>query len=119
MITEWTTLLTCSSCLGQSSFLSHIIILSAVYPHNNNHIFSISFILYTHTLFLINLYATSGRNAPDTTANAKDIELETPRGNGRWYSRTAHVERRRDLNGEPTSASALMQAHITGEDDDE
>lgn len=71
---------------------------------------SIAFLLYTHIVFLITLYATSGRNAPDAPPTMKDggararsrahapgaIELTaTPtasRARGAWYSRVRTEE---------------------------
>lgn len=70
-------------------------------PHHNPQ--SIAFLLYTHIVFLITLYATSGRNASDAPPIMKDgrtraparalgaIELTaTPTrtaSQGAWYSR--------------------------------
>ena len=61
---------------------------------------SIAFLLYTHIVFLITLYATSGRNASDAPPMMKDggararahapgaIELmATPTASRAWYSR--------------------------------
>jgi hypothetical protein len=60
---------------------------------------SIAFLLYTHIVFLITLYSTSGRNGSDAPPITKDgrarapgaIELTaTPTGaasQGAWYSR--------------------------------
>ncbi|KAI9440867.1 hypothetical protein H4582DRAFT_1939818 [Lactarius indigo] len=71
--------------------------------------FSIAFLLYAHIVFLVTLYATSGRNAPDA-APMKDtssgaIELTaahtTPRGG--WYSRVRSEE----------------PMHVIGNDEDE
>ena len=61
--------------------------------------YSIAFLLYAHIVFLITLYATSGRNAPDA-APMKDtssgaIELTatpTTRRGGGWYSRVRSEE---------------------------
>ncbi|KAF8549382.1 hypothetical protein OG21DRAFT_1515265, partial [Imleria badia] len=57
--------------------------------------YSLAFLLYLFTLFLINLYATSGRNA-DTSTHAPDdvfsapsngeIELTSPRDASKWYA---------------------------------
>jgi hypothetical protein len=74
-----------------------------------------AFLLYTHVLFLITLYATSGRNATSDASSTKDgagaIEL-TPRprtaaspSRRAWYSRLR------------TEESAEM--HIIGNDEDE
>ncbi|KAI0065516.1 hypothetical protein BV25DRAFT_1821953 [Artomyces pyxidatus] len=70
--------------------------------------FSIAFLLYTHILFLINLYATSGRNAPDADPHIKDasgaIELATPT-TGRW---TGYAP----VRNEPV-------AHVIGDDEED
>ncbi|KAF8141426.1 hypothetical protein EV363DRAFT_1578682 [Boletus edulis] len=57
--------------------------------------YSVAFVLYLFTLFLINLYATSGRNA-DTPTHTNDvvfsaslngeIELTSPRDASKWYA---------------------------------
>lgn len=54
-----------------------------------------AFLLYLFTIFLINLYATSGRNADasrhtddvifSAPANA-EIELTSPRDSSKWYA---------------------------------
>jgi hypothetical protein len=73
-----------------------------------------AFLLYTHVLFLITLYATSGRNATSDASSTKDgagaIELTpTPRtassSQRAWYSRVR------------TEEPAHM--HIIGNDEDE
>ncbi|KAF8825530.1 hypothetical protein HHX47_DHR6000029 [Lentinula edodes] len=84
--------------------------------------FCISFILYLVTVSLINLYATSGRNASsfhsrthpsgydDTVVGG--IELRTPlsaSAANKWYARVP------SRSGEPVRE----QQHILGEDDDE
>ncbi|GAW07195.1 integral membrane protein [Lentinula edodes] len=84
--------------------------------------FCISFILYLVTVSLINLYATSGRNASsfhsrthpsgydDTVVGG--IELRTPlsaSAANKWYARVP------SRSGEPVQE----QQHILGEDDDE
>ncbi|KAH9964406.1 hypothetical protein BJV74DRAFT_870509 [Russula compacta] len=75
--------------------------------------FSIAFLLYTHIVFLITLYATSGRNAsdappmkPDDAASSGAIELAaTPRtttrtaSRGAWYSRVRTEEPERHVIG--------------------
>ncbi|KAA1470261.1 hypothetical protein DENSPDRAFT_774306 [Dentipellis sp. KUC8613] len=85
--------------------------------------FSIAFLLYTHILFLINLYSTSGRNAPDAASNVKDvgaIELTTPTtSTGRWYSRLPNGHGRNDsLAAEPTNP-LMNSAHVIGEEEEE
>ena len=57
--------------------------------------YSLAFLLYLFTIFLINLYATSGKNA-DTSMHAPDvvfsappngeIELTSPRDASKWYA---------------------------------
>ena len=51
---------------------------------------SFSFLLYAFIVFLINLYSTTGRNAPSktTATNVSNIELTTTTEGGRqWYRR--------------------------------
>jgi len=76
--------------------------------------FSMAFLLYTHILFLITLYATSGRNATSDASSTKDasgaIELTpTPRtaasSRRAWYSRVRTEE--------------PAESHIIGNDEDE
>ena len=84
-------------------------------PRHNPH--SIAFLLYTHIVFLITLYATSGRNASDapmmkeggTRAPAHApgaIELTATRtrtaARGAWYSRVRTED----------------PMHVIGEDDE-
>lgn len=73
-----------------------------------------AFLLYTHILFLITLYATSGRNATPGASSTKDaqgaIELTTTpttAGSSRraWYSRVRTEE--------------PAEVHIIGNDEDE
>lgn len=74
--------------------------------------------LYTHIVFLITLYATSGRNAsdaslmkPDGAASSGAIELTaTPRTTTRTASRVAWYSRVR--TEEP-------ERHVIGNDEDE
>ncbi|KAF8159402.1 hypothetical protein B0H34DRAFT_703305 [Crassisporium funariophilum] len=53
--------------------------------------FSFAFLLYTFIIFLINLYATTGRNAANkittTVPHGSNIEMITPGGGSKWYSR--------------------------------
>ncbi|TFK48450.1 hypothetical protein OE88DRAFT_1684485 [Heliocybe sulcata] len=70
--------------------------------------FSLAFVLYTLILSFIHLYATSGRNAPDSTAG-KNIESIEMLPNGRsWYAPVpvGEVE---------TPATAV---HVIGDDED-
>ncbi|PPQ68312.1 hypothetical protein CVT26_006241 [Gymnopilus dilepis] len=72
-------------------------------------VFSFSFLLYAFIVFLVNLYATTGRNAPPVTINKVDesnIEMVTPGGRSKFYSRVP-------LQG------ALGPTHVLGDDDDE
>lgn len=62
---------------------------------------SLAFLLYLFTLFLLNLYATSGQNA-DTSTHTHDvifsappdgeIELTSPRDASKWYAPVAREE---------------------------
>ncbi|THH11638.1 hypothetical protein EW146_g7974 [Bondarzewia mesenterica] len=86
--------------------------------------YSIAFLIYAHVLFLINLYSTSGRNAPDASVRVKDggvIELVSPAGN--WYSRLSNGRpgrsQARGPMEDPTSASALMQTHVIGDEEED
>ncbi|KAJ7623655.1 hypothetical protein FB45DRAFT_111936 [Roridomyces roridus] len=67
--------------------------------------FSIAFLLYALIVFLIHLYATTGRNAP-TKEDGNNIALTTPRGS-KWYSRVPNAEREQ------------RPLHVVGEDDEE
>jgi len=68
--------------------------------------FSIAFLIYTFVVFLINLWATSGRNAQEK-ASEGGIELSDVGSRSKWYSR---VPSRRDSGGAP---------HILGDDDED
>ena len=53
---------------------------------------SIAFLLYTHIVFLITLYATSGRNALDgasmkNTSGSIELTATPTASRGAWYSR--------------------------------
>ncbi|KAI0249682.1 hypothetical protein BJV78DRAFT_1324829 [Lactifluus subvellereus] len=59
--------------------------------------FSIALLLYTHVVFLITLYATSGRNAPDgasmkNTSGAIELTTTPTASRGAWYSRVRTEE---------------------------
>ncbi|KAF8202448.1 hypothetical protein BJ912DRAFT_944861 [Pholiota molesta] len=75
-------------------------------------VFSLSFLLYTHIVFLINLYSTSGRNAPNTSGNMHpiddgNIELVSPGPGAKWpYAR---VPLRQGSGG----------LHVLGDDEEE
>ncbi|KAJ7614655.1 hypothetical protein DFH06DRAFT_1240565 [Mycena polygramma] len=68
--------------------------------------YSIAFILYALIVFVIHLYATTGRNAPSKDRNRDSIPMTATRGNAKWYSRVPNAE----------SQSPL---HVLGEDDEE
>ncbi|KAH0836825.1 hypothetical protein J3R83DRAFT_8596 [Lanmaoa asiatica] len=92
--------------------------LDAVHDTGMDHVtyvlgmYSLAFLLYLFTLFLLNLYATSGRNA-DTSTQTHDvvfsvptdgeIELTSPRNASKWY---APVPREQDA------------IHVLGEDEE-
>ena len=69
-------------------------------PHlrQTQNTYSIAFLLYAHIVFLVTLYATSGRNVPDARpmkdTSSCEIELTAtptaPRGG--WYSRVRSEE---------------------------
>ncbi|KAI0954682.1 hypothetical protein AcW1_006493 [Taiwanofungus camphoratus] len=65
--------------------------------------FSLSFLLYTVIVSLINLYATSGRNAPSSTGIDHGIELAPT---SKWYARVPVA----DVDAGPH--------HVIGEDDE-
>jgi len=59
--------------------------------------FSIAFVLYTHIVFLITLYATSGRNASDAppskdASGAIELTATPTASRGAWYSRVRTEE---------------------------
>ncbi|KAJ7460808.1 hypothetical protein FB451DRAFT_1270391 [Mycena latifolia] len=64
--------------------------------------YSIAFLLYTHIVFLIHLYSTTGRNAP-AKVDSNIIAMTTPRS--KWYSRVPNMDRE--------------VLHVVGEDDEE
>ncbi|KAH9169467.1 hypothetical protein EDB89DRAFT_1985193 [Lactarius sanguifluus] len=71
--------------------------------------FSTAFLLYAHIVFLVTLYATSGRNAPDaapmkdTSSGAIELTATPSASRGRWYSRVRSEE----------------PMHVIGHDEDE
>ncbi|KAK7031535.1 protein YTP1 [Favolaschia claudopus] len=70
--------------------------------------FSIAFILYAHIVYLIHLYATTGRNAPSKEERERNNGIPmTPRN--KWYSRVPNADS--GVGGEPL--------HVVGEDDEE
>lgn len=63
-------------------------------PLSSELFYSLAFLVYAFILLLINLYLTTGLNASNTpsgtTINSVDdsnIEMITPGGNSKWYSR--------------------------------
>jgi len=73
-------------------------------------------VLYTHIVFLIHLYTSTGRNAPN--AGAKDssgIELESP--TGRWYSRVPSAPQRGTRREPVVNAASMGGTHVIGDDE--
>jgi len=76
-----------------------------------------AFLLYTHIVFLITLYATSGRNASDAPPIMKDGRTRAP----------AHAPRAIELTATSTPSRAWYSrvrteepvAHVIGNDEDE
>ncbi|KAJ6581026.1 hypothetical protein B0H19DRAFT_491139 [Mycena capillaripes] len=67
--------------------------------------FSIAFLLYTLIVFVLHLYATTGRNAPTKEArNSNNIPMTPSRS--KWYSRVPNAETERPL-------------HVIGEDEED
>ncbi|KAI0315053.1 hypothetical protein OF83DRAFT_1062795, partial [Amylostereum chailletii] len=120
---------------GKLMSLGRILFMSATdeeleYVHGNemDHVtyilimFSISFILYTHVLFLINVYGTSGRNGAGTGAARKEIvgaggiELQSLTSAGGWYARIPTTA------GGPSQSTAPLRSgpvHMIGEEEEE
>ena len=74
--------------------------------HNNN---SLAFLLYLLIVFVINTYATTGRNAPSKTTKVVDdsnIEMITPEGATKWYNRVP-------------SGNNRMQDYVIGDYEDD
>ncbi|KAF8902359.1 hypothetical protein CPB84DRAFT_1907963 [Gymnopilus junonius] len=72
-------------------------------------VFSLSFLIYAFIVFLVNLYTTTGRNAPSIILNKADdsnIEMVTPGGRSKWYSRVP-------LQG------TVGPAHVLGDDEED
>jgi len=87
------------------------------YAHDNgmDHVtytlfgFSFAFLLYSFIVVLINMYATTGRNAPSKTTKVIDdsnIEMITPGVGTKWYGRVPLQDHR-------------MQNYVLEDDDDE
>jgi hypothetical protein len=80
---------------------------SFINNHNNN---SFAFLLYSLIVFVINTYATTGRNAPSKTTKVIDdsnIELITPGGRREWYNRV------------PSGNNNGMQDYVIGDDEED
>jgi len=80
-------------------------------------ILSFAFLLYAFIVLLVNLYSTTGRNASNTTIHAVDdsnIEMVTPGGRSKWYSRVPS-------RGGPGRAQNRnhSQIHVLGDDEDD
>jgi hypothetical protein len=88
-------------------------------PHNPQ---SIAFLLYTHIVFLITLYATSGRNASDAAA----ASMTKYGGGGRARAR-AHAPGAIELTATRTASRGAWYSrvrtedpmHVIGEEDEE
>lgn len=68
---------------------------------------SSAFLLYTFIVILVNLYSNTGLNSSKTrlnVVNGSNIEMVTPSGRSKWYSRIP---------------SRGAQTHILGDDDDD
>lgn len=61
---------------------------------------SIAFILYTFILVLINLYASSGRNAAGSDMHDNRIEMNSWRIGSKWYSRVPTQPELHNAGGE-------------------
>lgn len=92
--------------------------LAAVHEAGMDHVtyilsmYSIAFLLYLLTVFLLHLYSTSGRNAPsmqqpNVVFSADGIELSDPADASKWYAPVPREEGR----------SAAV--HVLGEDEDD
>ncbi|KAG1771496.1 hypothetical protein EDD22DRAFT_863362 [Suillus occidentalis] len=92
--------------------------LNAVHEEGMDHVtyvlsmYSIAFLFYLLTVFLLHLYSTSGRNAlsaqqPSVVFSAEGIELSGPTDASKWYAPLAREEGR----------SAAV--HVLGEDEDD
>ena len=78
-----------------------------LFNHNNN---SLAFLFYLLIVFVINMYATTGRNAPSKTTKVIDdsnIEMITPEGETKWYNRV------------PSGNNNRMQDYVIGDYEDD
>ncbi|KAH9479323.1 Protein YTP1 [Psilocybe cubensis] len=72
-------------------------------------VISFAFLLYTFIVFLVNMYSTTGRNVSNVSLNTVDessIEMVTPGGRSKWYSRV------------PVRGNGA-QTHVLGDDDED
>ncbi|KAH9991161.1 hypothetical protein BJV77DRAFT_946642 [Russula vinacea] len=76
--------------------------------------FSIAFLLYTHIVFLITLYATSGRNASDAAAAAASM-TKYGGGGGRARAR-AHAPGAIELTATRTASRGAWYSRVRTED---
>jgi hypothetical protein len=82
--------------------------------------YSLAFLLYAFVVFLVNLYSTSGQNAAinrsDTIFNAdgSNIQMITPGGRSKWYSR---VPSRPHMRG--GLRQSVIPTHVLGDDEEE
>ncbi|KAF9525129.1 hypothetical protein CPB83DRAFT_860057 [Crepidotus variabilis] len=92
--------------------------------------FSLAFLIYAFILFLINLYLTTGRNAASNangvvinSVDESNIEMITPSGNSKWYSRVPSGAAPARAGGavrlEGGNASLGGGVHVLGDDDDD
>jgi hypothetical protein len=83
------------------------------------HLNSLAFVLYAFVIFLINLYSTSGQNAANLrstifNADPSNIEMITPGGRSKWYSRVPSVPHTRD-----GLRQSVLSTHVLGDDEEE
>ncbi|KAG6818816.1 hypothetical protein H0H93_001377 [Arthromyces matolae] len=71
--------------------------------------FSIAFFMYTFIVFLLHLYSTTGRNAPEKKPVEGAIELSSSNIRAKWYARVPNTGR---------DAETSQPLHVIGEDDD-
>ncbi|KAG1738963.1 hypothetical protein EDB19DRAFT_1712146 [Suillus lakei] len=92
--------------------------LKAVHEEGMDHVtyvlsmYSIAFLFYLLTVFLLHLYSTSGRNAlsaqqPDVLFSAEGIELSGPSDASKWYAPL------------PREGGRSAAVHVLGEDEDD
>ncbi|KAJ3514156.1 hypothetical protein NLJ89_g2530 [Agrocybe chaxingu] len=80
-------------------------------------VFSTAFLVYTFIVVLINLYTTTGRNASNSNSKVVgdgNIEMVTPGGRSKWYSRVP------TQGGSVSGVRAHTQpTHVLGDDEEE